>query len=158
MSITLVAAISNNNCIGKNGELPWNISEDLKRVKKLTIGKTLIMGRKTWESIPEKFRPLPKRTNVVITRNETYTLPKDVKKYASIKEALHAHDGEDIVSFGGEGIFRDMIAYADRLEITHVHETIDACDAFFPPIDPALWKETWREDHDDYSFTTYKRI
>ncbi len=158
MSITLVAAISKNNCIGKNGELPWDIPEDLMRVKKLTVGKTLIMGRKTWESIPEKYRPLPKRTNVVITRNETYNLPDEVKKYASIEAALHAHDGEDIISFGGEGIFQEMICFANTLEITHVHQDIHACDAFFPDIDPAVWKETWREDHDDFSFVTYKRI
>ena len=158
MSITLIAAISENNCIGKNGDLPWNIPEDLQRVKRLTTGKTLIMGRKTWESIPEKYRPLPQRTNIVITRNDTYELPKEVKKYASIQEALHAHDGEDIISFGGEGIFREMIDYADTLEITHVHMSIEDGDAFFPTIDPTIWEETWREDHDDFSFVTYKRI
>ncbi len=158
MSITLVAAISRNNCIGKNGDLPWDITEDLKRVKKLTTGKTLVMGRKTWESIPEKYKPLPKRTNVVITRNDTYKLPDEVKKYASIEAALHAHDGEDIISFGGEGIFREMIAYADTLEITHVHTTVEDGDAFFPEIDMYIWKETWREDHDDFSFVTYTRI
>lgn len=158
MSITLVAAISKNNCIGKNGELPWNISEDLKRVKALTLGKVLIMGRNTWESIPEKYRPLPQRTNVVITRNDTYPLPKEVKKYASIQEALHAHDGEDIISFGGEGIFREMITYADTLEITHVDQTVDACDAYFPEVDMTVWKEVWREDHDGFSFVRYQRI
>lgn len=158
MPITLVAAISKNNCIGKNGELPWNISEDLKRVKALTLGKVLIMGRNTWESIPEKYRPLPQRTNVVITRNDTYPLPKEVKKYASIQEALHAHDGEDIISFGGEGIFREMITYADTLEITHVDQTVDLCDAYFPEIDMDVWKEVWREDHDGFSFVRYTRI
>ncbi len=158
MGITLVAAISKNNCIGKNGELPWNISEDLKRVKALTLGKVLIMGRNTWESIPEKYRPLPGRTNIVITRNTDYTLPEEVERFTSIAEAIDAYKSEEIVSFGGEGIFREMITYADTLEITYVDQTVDLCDAYFPEIDMNVWKEVWREDHDGFSFVTYTRI
>ncbi|PIR03411.1 MAG: hypothetical protein COV60_00445 [Candidatus Magasanikbacteria bacterium CG11_big_fil_rev_8_21_14_0_20_43_7] len=156
--ITLVAAISKNNCIGKNNNLPWHIPEDLKRVKQLTLGKVLIMGRNTWESIPEHYRPLKGRTNVVITRNGTYPLPDGVERYSSIEGALTAHEGEDIVSFGGEGIFRDMIGYTDTLEITHVDMIIETCDAFFPNIDMAVWKEVRREDHVGFSYVTYTRI
>lgn len=156
MSISLVAAISENNCIGVDNDLPWHIPEDMKRMRQLTLGKVLIMGRNTWESIPEHRRPLPKRTNVVITRNESYELPPGVERFSSIKAAIDAHPDEEIVSFGGQGIFAEMIEYADTLEITHVHKTIEKCGAFFPAIDPVLWKETWREDHDGFSFVTYK--
>ncbi|MEK7084877.1 MAG: dihydrofolate reductase [Patescibacteria group bacterium] len=156
--ITLVAAISQNNCIGKNGEIPWRIPEDWKRMQAITAGKVLIMGRKTWESIPEKRRPLPNRTNIVITREPKTSFPPSVEVYSTIQEAITAHKGEDIIGFGGQTIYEEMIAFADVLEITHVDQTIDACTAFFPPIDPAIWKEAWREDHDGFSFVTYRRI
>ena len=156
--ITLVAAISKNNCIGKNNDLPWNIPEDFRHMRKLTLGKVLIMGRNTWESIPENYRPLPKRTNVVITRNKDYQLPEGVEKYSSVKEAVTTHDGEEIIGFGGQRIFEEMILTADTLEITHVEQTIEECGAFFPSIDLKIWKEVWREDHEGFSFVRYTRI
>jgi dihydrofolate reductase len=158
MTITLVAAISKNNCIGKNGEIPWYIPEDFKRMREITQNKVLIMGRNTWESIPKHRRPLPKRTNIVITRNESYELPEGVERYSSIKDAVAAHPDEDIVSFGGQGIYKEMIEYADVLEITHVEQTVDTCDAFFPDINMSIWKEVWRENHEMFSFVTYERI
>lgn len=157
MSISLVAAISKNNCIGKNGELPWHIPEDMKRVKELTTGNVVVMGRKTWESIPEKYRPLPNRTNVVITRQEDYSVPQGVFVYASVEDALEAHKGEHIIGFGGQMIYEHLMPRADTLEITHVDEHVDACDAFFPSIDLDAWKETKREDHNGFSFVTYKK-
>ncbi|PIT86695.1 MAG: hypothetical protein COU33_01735 [Candidatus Magasanikbacteria bacterium CG10_big_fil_rev_8_21_14_0_10_43_6] len=155
--ITLVAAISKNNCIGKDGDIPWDIPEDMKRMRAFTKHKVLIMGRKTWESIPPKRRPLPERTNVVITRDASYSLPEGAVKYSSIEEALQAYSGQEIVSFGGTRIFHDMITYADALEITHVDQDIPACDAFFPPIDMTVWKEVSREDHDGFAFVRYER-
>ena len=157
MPISLVAAISKNNCIGKDNDLPWHIPEDMKRMRELTLNKVLIMGRNTWESIPENRRPLPKRTNVVITRNKDYKVPAGVETYQSIPDAIAAHQGEDIVSFGGTSIFEGMIGLADTLEITHVDQIVDG-DAFFPEIDPDVWKEVWREDHEGFSFVTYKKI
>jgi dihydrofolate reductase len=156
--ISLVAAVAQNNCIGKNGDLPWDIPADMKRMRALTLGKVLIMGRKTWESIPLHRRPLPMRTNVVISRNNAYKVPDGVEVYSSINAAIAAHPNEEIVGFGGTKIFADMIDMADTLEITHVHQTVDSCDAFFPRIDPAVWAETWREDHDGFAFVTYKKI
>ena len=97
--MTLIAAISKNNCIGRDNELPWNIPEDMERMRKITQNKILIMGRKTWESIPEKRRPLPNRTSVVITRNNDYPLPEGVERYGSVEEALKAHEGEEIFGF-----------------------------------------------------------
>ena len=158
MSLTLVAAISKNNCIGKAGTIPWHIAEDWKRMQALTIGKVVVMGRKTWESIPEKRRPLPNRLNVVITREPKESFPPGIEVYPTIAEAVAAHQGEDIVSFGGQRIFEETIKIADVLEITHVNQTVDACDAFFPPIDPTLWQEVWREDHEGFSFVTYKKV
>lgn len=153
--ITLVAAISQNNCIGKNGAIPWHIPEDWKRMQAITMGKVLIMGRKTWESIPEKRRPLPGRTNVVITREPKEHFSAGVEIYATIQEAIAAHRDEEIIGFGGQKIFEEMMPLADVLEITYVHQTVDACDAFFPAIDPSVWKEAWREEHEGFSFVTY---
>lgn len=155
--ITLVAAISQNNCIGKNNTLPWHIPEDFKRMQQLTMGKVLIMGRKTWESIPPQRRPLPGRTNVVITREPKESFPSGVKIYPTIAEAMAAHQGEEIIGFGGQKIFAEMLPLADKLEITHVRQTVDNCGAFFPPIDPAVWQAAWREAHDGFEFVRYVR-
>ena len=156
--ITLFAAISKNLCIGKDNDLPWDIPEDMKRMREVTRGKVLIMGRKTWESIPENRRPLPNRTNVVITRNADYKLPEGAERFDSIDKALEHHKGEEIIGFGGQRIFEEMIEYADILDLTLVDQIIEECHAFFPPIDPAIWKETKREDHEGFSFVTYSRI
>lgn len=155
MSIALVAAISKDHCIGKGGEIPWHISEDMKRVKKLTTGKIVIMGRKTWESLPEKFRPLPNRTNVVITRQKDYIVPPDVKVYNSIDSALEAHDQDEVIGFGGQKIYESLIEKADTLYITLVDQTVEGCDAWFPKINLDIWIEDAREDHEGYSFLTY---
>lgn len=156
MSLSLIAAIAENNCIGKGGELPWNIPEDMKHFKDVTTGHPVLMGRKTWESIPEKFRPLPKRKNIIITRQTDYAIPVDVKLYSSIEDAMNAHADEEIMVIGGAEIYKQTIDIADTLYITHVARTVDG-DAFFPDIDDAVWKETERDDRDGFSFVTYKR-
>lgn len=155
--ISLVAAISTNNCIGKNNTLPWDIPEDMKRVKKLTVGKNVIMGRNTWESIPEKYRPLPNRKNIIITGNPNYPVPEGVEVFETIQKAIDAHKNEDIVGFGGQQIFADMIDLADTLYITHVNQNITECQAFFPVINLNIWKEVEREDFAGFSFVTYRR-
>lgn len=155
--VTIVAAVARNGCIGKDGELPWRIPEDLQRYRRITMGKVVVMGRKTWESIPEKYRPLPGRTNVVITRNAGYPLPADVERAGSLEEALARHAGRDLVVNGGGTIYERALARADALDITHVHRHV-AGDTFFPPIDPSVWKESWREDHEGFSFVTYERV
>lgn len=154
--IALIAAISENNCIGKNNTLPWHIPEDMKHFRKLTDGKTVVMGRKTWESIPEKYRPLPNRKNIVITRNLDYTVPDSVKMHHSVKEALE-HESGDVIVIGGAEIYAQSIELADTLYITHVHTFIEDGTAFFPTIDKNIWKETEREDHEHFSFVTYKQ-
>ena len=157
MSIILVAAISRNGVIGSDGTLPWHIPEDLKRFKELTSGHVVLMGRKTWESIPEKFRPLPNRTNLVITRQTSLEVPTGVEVFSSIESALSAHAEDDVYVIGGAEIYRQTISLADRLEITHVDRDV-AGDALFPSIDSAVWKETQRTPGDGFSFVTYIRI
>ncbi len=153
--IALVAALSENNCIGKNGTLPWHIPEDMKKFKEITTGHTVVMGRKTWESIPEKFRPLPNRKNIVITRNTGYAVPDSVLVYHSIDDAME-HETGDIMIIGGAEIYNQSINHADTLYITHVKTFIEDGTAFFPTIDSS-WKEVEREDHEHFSFVTYKK-
>ncbi len=154
--VTLVAAVARNGCIGKDGGLPWRIPEDMQRYRRITMGKVVVMGRKTWESIPAKFRPLPGRINVVVTRNPDYAVPGGVERVPSLEAALAAHAAEDVIVNGGGEIYARAMPRADALDITHVHRDVDG-DTFFPPIDPVVWRETWREDHDGFTFVTYRR-
>ncbi len=159
--ITIIAAISKNNCIGKDGRLPWRIPEDMARFKALTTGHVVVMGRKTWESIPEKFRPLPDRVNVVVTRQTEYAVPQGVEIFSSLDDVFASYALRPtfyaLFIIGGAEIYRQSIDRADVLEITQVDQNVDG-DAFFPKIDPTMWKEVAREPHDGFSFVTYKRI
>ena len=104
--LSLIAAIAQNNCIGKNNKLPWHLPEDLKHFKKITAGKTVLMGRKTYESIVGYLgKPLPKRKNLVITRNTNYPVPDQVFVYNSIEKALQDNIDEEIFIIGGAGIY-----------------------------------------------------
>lgn len=155
--VTLVAAVAKNGCIGKGGELPWSIPEDMKRFKDLTTGSVVVMGRKTWESIPEKYRPLPNRRNVVVTRQADYPVPEGVDRFTSLDAALDAFATNAVMVIGGAEIYTQAMGRADTLQITHINRDVEG-DTFFPTIDPAVWKESWREDHDDFSFVTYERV
>ncbi len=157
MPLSIVVAVSKNHCIGKNGKLPWRIPEDMRHFRDLTMGKIVIMGRKTWESIPEKFRPLPGRKNIVITRQEHYTVPDNVEVFNDLDHALLAHRGEDKVCIGGGEIYKQCMKTADLLYITHVDQEVKDGDAFFEPINKKDWKEKEREDHEGFSFVTYER-
>ena len=158
--ISLIVAVSEDWGIGKNNELLWHISEDLKRFKKLTLGKTVLMGKKTWESLPKK--PLPGRKNVVITDNPSDTFEGAVTAY-SIDDALGKCDtNEEVFVIGGGSIYRQFMTIADRLYITHVHLKAPA-DIYFPEID----RENWIVEHEEqakdeekgipYTYTIYKR-
>lgn len=156
--ISHIAAISKNNCIGKDGDLPWYIPEDMKRFKGLTKKSTVLMGRKTWESIPEEYRPLPERKNLVLTRQENYEVPAEVKVYDNIKDAIENHRDEDIMVAGGESVYKNTMDMADKLFITHVEQEVEKCDAFYPKIRGDKWQEIERESHDGFTFVTYKRL
>lgn len=155
--ISLIAGISQNNCIGKNGQLPWHLPEDLKHFREVTTGKIVLMGRKTWESLPAKFRPLPNRLNLIVTRQADYVVPNEVEIYTTIEAAETAHPTEEIMVIGGAEIYRQTIDRANKLYITHINQIIEG-DAFFPEIDLAIWQETERTDHEGFSFVTYIKL
>lgn len=144
--IAFVVAVARNGVIGAKGDLPWRISSDLKRFKQITMGKPVIMGRKTWESLPK--RPLAGRLNIVITRDRSYEAQGAIV-VASVDEALAAArhaDAEEICVIGGSEIFRQFLALADRLYLTEVDLAPEG-DAVFPPLDFSQWTETSREVH-----------
>ena len=142
--IAFVVAASRNGVIGRDGGLPWHISTDLKRFKAITMGKPLIMGRKTWESLPKK--PLPGRPNILISRQRNYRAEGAIV-VADISSALTAAGAvEEICVIGGGEIFDMFLPQTDRIYLTEVDLEVDG-DTFFPPIDPAQWHETAREIH-----------
>ncbi len=159
--LSIIVAVSENNVVGKENKLPWKLSADLKRLKLLTMGHHIIMGRKTWESLG---RPLPGRVNVVITSDKNYKAESGVVVH-SLKEALTVSSIDDeIFIFGGGKIFKEAMPLVKKIYITMVHSIIDG-DTFFPVLDMNDWKETSREDFKadeknqyDYSFVTLERI
>ncbi len=154
--LILIAAVAANRAIGKDNRLLWQIPEDMAHFKSLTGGHTVLMGRKTWESLPERFRPLPGRRNLVVSRQAGYTAP-GAELANSVDAALAlAADAEKIFVIGGEEIYRQTLALAQRLEITEVAQTPDA-DAWFPEISAADWQETRRDTRDGYAFVSYRR-
>lgn len=158
--ISLIVAASINNVIGVQGELPWKLSDDLKRFKALTMGKPIIMGRLTWESIG---RPLPGRQNIVITRRLDYEVAGcDI--VSSPGDALRASgDAAEVMIIGGGQIYDLFLPKAGRIYLTRVHTEI-AGDAYFSELDQGVWKLTTEERHQagdknefDFDFRTYER-
>ncbi|MEV4735410.1 MULTISPECIES: dihydrofolate reductase [unclassified Microbacterium] len=132
--VGLIWAEAKRGVIGAEGGMPWNVPEDLAHFKDTTLGAPVIMGRKTWDSLPERFRPLPGRENVVITRQQDWSA-EGATHAATVEEAVRGHDRVWII--GGAEIFRQVIADADRLEVTELDLDVDG-DAFAPSI------EGWR--------------
>ena len=162
MTISIIAAVSDNDVIGRNNDLPWKQSSDLKRLKQLTMGHHMLMGRKTWESVG---RPLPGRTIVVITRDASYK-PDGVLVTNTIEDALELAKGDDeIFIAGGAQIFQQSLHVADRMHITRVHAEVEG-DTFFPEFDDVTeWKLVDSEHHEadeknqyPYSYLTYERV
>lgn len=160
--ISIIVAVSEDLGIGKNNELLWHLPEDLKRFKRLTYGNTVIMGKKTWESLPRK--PLPGRKNVVITDIPGESFNDAVTAY-SIEDALSkCKKGEEIFIMGGGSVYRQFIPLADRLYITHVHKKAPA-DVYFPKIDPEIWEVVEKEEFKaaegnpvPYTYMIYERV
>ncbi|WP_259780536.1 dihydrofolate reductase [Aestuariispira ectoiniformans] len=149
MHISLIVAMGRNNVIGVEGGLPWHIPGDLKFFKAQTLGKPIVMGRKTFESIG---RPLPGRPNIVITRQEGYA-PEGVEVVSTLRDALrlgteHAErlGKDEVMIVGGAQIYAASLERADRLYITEVDAAPEG-DAYFPKVDKAAWRESFREDH-----------
>jgi dihydrofolate reductase len=159
--LTVIAAIARNGVIGLGNRLPWHLPADLRHFRALTTGRTVIMGRKTWESLPEKFRPLPGRRNIVVTRNGAYPA-EGATVVTSLPAALAASQDDEAFVIGGAELYAAALPLADRLQLTEIDATFDG-DTHFPAIDPGAWRETARAaQHDeagfDYAFVTYRRI
>ena len=161
--VSLVLARSKNGVIGQHGQIPWRIPADLKHFKAVTMGKPCIMGRKTWDSLPRK--PLPGRTNIVLTRDPAFHADGAIVVHAFEKALARAQEEtpEEIAVIGGADVYRTALPHASRIHLTDVHDAFEG-DVHMPSFDPAEWKETWREDHDAetsapaYSFVTLDRI
>jgi dihydrofolate reductase len=166
--VALVVAVAENGVIGQDGKLPWRLKSELQHFRAVTWGKPMVVGRKTYQSFAR--RPLPGRTNIVVTRDRTLALPGAVVT-TSVPAALEAARGDamrrgvdEISVVGGADIYAQTLAEADRLVVTRV-KLQPAGDTTFPPIDPALWREVERTDHaagpDDeagYSIHVYERL
>jgi dihydrofolate reductase len=144
MQKNIIIAISDNNAIGRDNQLLWHISEDLRFFRRQTLGWPIIMGRQTFESIG---RALPGRVNIVISRN--FTTGEDVAVTGSLEEAFEVAQSTNLEKcfvMGGGQIYAQALEKADRLVVTHVHTVIEDADTFFPPIDLSVWKVTNRSE------------
>lgn len=165
MTISLIAALTRNRVIGRNNDLPWHLPDDMKYFMQTTKGHYVIMGRKNYDSIPEKFRPLPNRTNIVVTRQAGLKLPNCTVVH-SLEEAvaIAREAGEqELFIIGGAAIYQLGMPLANRLYLTEIDATIDG-DTYFPDFQKSLWKEVSRQHHptDDrhaypFDFVIYER-
>jgi len=161
MILSAIVAAAEDNAIGKQNGLPWYLPEDLKFFKRTTIGKPVLMGRKTYESLG---RPLPGRVNIVVSRQKDLELPQGVQLCDSLEkgiELIQQQNADEGFVIGGGKIFEEAMPLLDRLYMTRVHTTIPFADTFFPEIDHSHWKLVWEEKHEadetnKYSFTFQK--
>src|SRR6185369_7714358 len=143
MTISMIAALARNGVIGKANDLPWHLPDDMKFFMQTTKGHHVIMGRKNYESLPEKFRPLPNRINIVVTRQKDFHAP-GCKVVHSLEEAIElvkSSSETEVFNIGGAEIFTQGLSMADRLYLTEI-DTILEGDTYFPEIDKSIWKET----------------
>ncbi len=167
MDLALIAAVAANGVIGRDNKLPWYLPEDLKYFKRTTLGKPVVMGRLTWDSIG---RPLPGRTNIVVSRQENLDIEgarvvTNLPEALSLAEAVAEIDGsEELVVIGGAQIYAEALPLAQRLYLTEVHADVEG-DAWFPAWPRDAWREVAREDFYaegpnpyDYSFVVYERL
>jgi dihydrofolate reductase len=157
--LTLIAAVAKNGIIGRDNKLPWRLSEDLKHFKALTMGHPMIMGRKTWESLPGK---LPGRPHIVVTRNPAYAAEGGTVVTSLHAAVAAAGDTDEVFVIGGADLYTQAFEYADRLQLTEIDADFEG-DAHFPDWDRRQWRETARETHHTdtslgYAFVTYERV
>ncbi len=161
MRVSLVAAVARGGVIGRRGAIPWRIPADLARFRERTTGHAVVMGRKTWDSLPERFRPLPGRRNVVVTRSPDWHA-EGGERAGSLDDALHLLEGvPQVYVIGGAEIFAAALPLADELLLTEIDAEVEG-DTFFPPWDRAAFAETSREEHvseagTPFAFVTYER-
>ncbi|MDR1097988.1 MAG: dihydrofolate reductase [Tannerella sp.] len=159
--ISIIAAIAANGAIGINNDLPWRLPNDMKRFRQLTTGHPVLMGRKTFESLPNG--ALPNRTNIVISRNHTLSF-KNCILFDNIQDAIREYNQEEVFVIGGAGIYSQMMPFADKLYITLVRHSFENADSFFPEINKNEWIMIEQEDFPDdekhlypYTFQTYSK-
>ncbi|MDR0234253.1 MAG: dihydrofolate reductase [Zoogloeaceae bacterium] len=165
LRLSLIAALARERVIGADNRLPWHLPEDLRRFRELTWGHCVLMGRKTWESLPEKFRPLPGRRNLVLSHQPDY-VASGAERVSSIPAALEKLAGEsaateDLFVIGGEQVYRAALPFAERLLLTEIDLPV-AGDAWFPAFSASEWREIRREERVSeagisFSFVTYAR-
>lgn len=161
MTINIIAAIGRRGELGRDGDLVWHIREDLRRFRRLTTGHTVIMGRRTWQSLPDG--PLPDRRNIVVSADPAFTAP-GAETVHSIADAISiAADDSEIFIIGGGSVYSQSINAADRLYLTVIEAEAEDADTFFPPVDPAMWEIEEQEepastrDGMQYRFITLRR-
>jgi len=155
--ISIIAAYNNNKIIGRDGKIPWHLPEDLKRFKEFTMGSPIIMGRKTWESIG---RPLPGRSNIVVTSQSSITFPTGVDVaptyLSAMIGAMETYSADEIFIIGGEKIYRQALPYADKMYLTHVYDDAPG-DTVFPDFNIDMWDITFAEKRDTHTFRVLDR-
>lgn len=159
----IIVAMDENNAIGKNNQLLWNLPDDLKRFKKLTLNHPVIMGRNTFESIT---KPLPNRLNIIISNNLNYIVPEGVVLTHSFQEAIEIAKKVDVDPFiiGGGTIYKQALDFIDVIEVTRVHTKVNEADTFFPNLNLSKWNKTYEEFHPkdekhiyDFTFLTFQK-
>lgn len=165
MKISLIAAMTKNRVIGKDNDLPWKLPDDMKYFQQTTKGHVVIMGRKNYDSLPPSFKPLPNRTNVILTRQKGYKANECVV-YDNLEDALEFAKGKDeqeVFVIGGGQVYKEAITKGDRIYLTEIQTEIDG-DVFFPAMD-ASWKAVSRKHHptDDrhkyaFDFVVYEKV
>lgn len=158
--LTLIAAVASNRVIGINNQLPWHLPEDMKYFREVTRGAPVIMGRKTWESLPPRFRPLPGRQNIVVSRQTDY-VAEGAELASSLPEAVAKAQGEEVFLIGGADLYQQAMPQAQKLMLTEVALSPEG-DAWFPEVDGAQWQETSRQAHigadgTAFAFVVYTR-
>jgi dihydrofolate reductase len=161
LKVSLIAAVARGRVIGRDGGIPWRLPEDMQRFRELTMGHPVVMGRRTWESLPDQFRPLPGRGNVVITRNPDWSA-QGADRAPSIEEALvHLESEPEVFVIGGGEIYAAALPFADELLLTEIDAEVEG-DTTFPEWDSGEFEETSRESHvaadgTRFGFVTYRR-
>jgi dihydrofolate reductase len=159
VSVSIVVAHAANGVIGRDGDLPWRLPGDMKRFRELTTGGCVVMGRRTYESLPERFRPLPERRNIVLSSDPSYA-PPGAEVFGDLESALAAcPDGCFVI--GGGVTYEQALPLADRVYATRVHAEVDG-DTFFPELPPGEWRCVWESDPVEendhaYTFRLYER-
>jgi dihydrofolate reductase len=161
LRLTVVAAVARGGVIGRGSTIPWHLPEDLAHFRALTTGHPVVMGRRTWESLPERFRPLPGRRNVVLTRDPDWSAP-GAERASSVEDALRRLDDVPrVFVIGGAAVYAATLPHADELVLTEIEADVDG-DVVFPPFEPSEFEVTAREGHVSesglpFSVVTYVR-